>query len=224
MSGATSLRFMGKVYGTCKDYWVVCGNLSHVEETHKDTMVEVRGTGVNTNVFWVTDNLLHDWIQLPESRPDHIAFSRLIKHVMTGDLNASINSNPPFPGQERHFLRSQLARIFAATQISPKGLYEMDEETNQMKFTEEFALPPTEELKSTEAWGNTQANILNVGRTTHKAPEGLDDEAKDAYLADKEASGDVPVERFRALNEHTPMPGMETAWLSRIVGDEQQYN
>ena len=31
----------------------------------------------------------------------------------------------------------------------------MDEETNQIKFTEEFALPPTEELKSTEAWGNT---------------------------------------------------------------------
>lgn len=70
-----------------------------------------------------------------------------------------------------------------------------------MKFAEEFALPPTEELKSLEVWGNTQSNILQVGRTTHKAPEGLEDEAKDAYLADKEASGDLPVERFRALNE-----------------------
>lgn len=187
-------------------------------------MVETRGNGVNTHVYWVTNNLLNDWIQLPECKPEHIAFSRLIKHVMIGDLNASINSNPPFPGKERHFLRAQLARIFAATQISPKGVYEMDEETNKMKFAEEFAVPSTEELKSLEAWGNTQASILKVGRTSHQAPEGLDDEAKDAYLADKEASGDVAVERFRALNEHTPMPGMETSWLSKIVGDSQQYN
>lgn len=36
-----------------------------------------------------------------------------------------------------------------------------------MKFAEEFAVPSTEELKSLEAWGNTQASILKVGRTTH---------------------------------------------------------
>ena len=57
---------------------------------------------------------------------------------MTGDLNASINSNPQFPGKERHFLRAQLARIFAATTIAPKGLFEIDEETSLMKFAEEF--------------------------------------------------------------------------------------
>lgn len=28
----------------------------------------------------------------------------------------------------------------------------------------------------------------------------------------------------RPIAEHTPMPGMETAWLSRVVGDPQQYN
>jgi radial spoke head protein 4A len=48
---------------------------------------------------------------------------------MTGDLNAEIISNPVFPGKERHFLRAQIARIFAATTICPKGLFEIDEET-----------------------------------------------------------------------------------------------
>jgi len=115
MSGATSLRFCGKVMGTNKDYWVVCGTLNHEEEPTYDKMVEPRGTGTNSNVYWVTNNLLNDWIQLPECKPEYIAFARLIKHTMTGDLNASINSNPPFPGKERHFLRAQLARIFAAT-------------------------------------------------------------------------------------------------------------
>jgi hypothetical protein len=30
----------------------------------------------------------------------------MIKHVVTGNLNENIDSNPPFPGKERHFLRA----------------------------------------------------------------------------------------------------------------------
>ncbi len=185
--------------------------------------MEPRGVGVNSSVYWVTDNILHDWIQLPECKPQYIQFARLIKHVMSGDLNATIDSNPPFPGKERHFLRAQLARIFAATQIAPKGLYEIDEESGKVRFAEEFSVPATEELKSLEQWGNVQAAILKVGRTSHLAPAGMSDEDKDAYLAAK-AEEDAAPERFRALNEHTPMPGMETSWLSKVVGDTQQYN
>jgi len=33
------------------------------------------------------------------------------------------------------------------------------------------------------------------------------------------AESDPAVERFRGINEHTPMPGMETSWLSKFVGD-----
>jgi len=47
-----------------------------------------------------------------------------------------------------------LARIFAATSIVPKGLVEYDEETKEVKFAEDFAIPATEELKNPEAWGN----------------------------------------------------------------------
>ena len=173
---------------------------------------------MNACVYWVTDNILNDWIQLPECKPEYVCFARLIKHVLTGDLNASIDSNPPFPGKERHFLRAQLAIIFAATQIAPKGLYEMDEETNKMKMAEEFAIPSTEELNNLEAWGNTQASILNAGRTVHIAPEGLDDEAKEAYIAEI-GEKDPAVERFRPVQEHAPMPGLEFSWVKKIVGD-----
>jgi radial spoke head protein 4A len=54
----------------------------------------------------------------------------MIKHIFTGNLNAPVNSNPEFMGKERHLLRAQLARINAATLIIPKGIFEMDEETN----------------------------------------------------------------------------------------------
>lgn len=60
---------MGKIFGTKRDYWVVSGTLSHVEEAAAHE-VEARGVGTNACVFWVTDNILNDWIQLPECKPD----------------------------------------------------------------------------------------------------------------------------------------------------------
>jgi hypothetical protein len=38
------------------------GKLSEAEEDAKDASIEARGKGVNETVFWVTDNLLSDWI------------------------------------------------------------------------------------------------------------------------------------------------------------------
>jgi hypothetical protein len=78
----------------------------------------------------------------------------MIKHIFTGNLNASIDSNPPFPGKERHFLRAQIARISHATSLIPKGLLEFDSEENKEKFAEEYTIPSTEELKSLENWSH----------------------------------------------------------------------
>ena len=62
MSGADALRFAGKIFGTQADYWIAVGRLTISEEDSKDPSVETRGNGVNETVFWVTDNLLNDWI------------------------------------------------------------------------------------------------------------------------------------------------------------------
>ena len=102
----------------------------------------------------MTNNLLDDWIQLPDCRPQDVTQARQIKHIFTGDLNASIDSNPPFAGKERHLLRATLARIFCATSIIPKGLFTIDEDTNEMKFDEEFKVPDTETLRDPKSWGN----------------------------------------------------------------------
>jgi len=221
MSGASKLTFFGKVYGTKKDYWVVNGELNQVEEPHQDSSIEKRGQGVNCVVWWVTDNILRDWVQLPECRPEHIMAARHIQHVMTGELNNSIQSNPPFPGKERHFLRAQLARIYAATHLSPKGYFSQDEETGAMKEGDEgFEFPPTEELNNLENWANVQAEINKSGRCAHAAPDGMTDEEKEEFLA-KANEADPPTDRFRAIQEQTPMPGLEYAWVKKIVGDSQ---
>lgn len=72
MSGCASIKFMGKVYGTQKDYWVASGILTTPEEATDPAEIEPRGAGVNANVYWVTDNILNDWIQLPECKPEYI--------------------------------------------------------------------------------------------------------------------------------------------------------
>jgi radial spoke head protein 4/6 len=106
MSGASRLRFCGKIFGTQKDYWIAAGELLPGEEFPSDINLEKRGQGVNKLVYWVTDNPLHDWIQLPDAKPEHIVAARQICHMFTGDLNATFHSNPPFPGKERHLLRA----------------------------------------------------------------------------------------------------------------------
>lgn len=78
---------------------------------------------MNKKIYWVTDNILEDWVQLPDLNPEQIRAARQIKHVMTGDLNGHLNTNPPFPGRERHFLRAQIGRISHASTIAPAGLY-----------------------------------------------------------------------------------------------------
>lgn len=240
MSGADKLRFCGKIFGKESDYWVVCGELEAKAELVADVGIEPRGSGVNALVYWVTDNLLNDWIQLPDCRPEHIESARYVKKVMTGNLNANVMTNPPFPGKERHYLRAQLARIFHATSISPKGLFEMVESEQEgvppeRKFTEDFVMPTTDELKSMEAWGNTHPILLMSGRCVHVAPPGLEEEAANEWKDAMDAK-DPTVERFRGINEHKGMPGTITdsadaenpdaegvAFLSKVVGDTQSY-
>ena len=60
----------------------------------------------------------------------------------------------------------------------------MDEETNEMKFSEDFAMQPCNELQSLENWSNLHPTILKVGRTTHvdtEPPEEWDEERKEAF-------------------------------------------
>lgn len=74
------------------------------------------------------------------------------------------------------------------------------------------------DLLSLEAWSNLYGNILKTGRTSHVKPDDMDDEAWDGRLAEL-AEEDKVEERFRALSEQDKIPGLESAWTSKVVGD-----
>lgn len=224
LTGAKSLRFWGKMLATKSDYYIVEGELTQVEELNIPKNNEPRGKGTNSYVYWVTDNILEDWIQLPDVSPEHIVAAKKFKKILTGNLNASVHTCPPFPGKERHLLRAQIARISHATTLFPKGLLEVNEEQEgQLVYTEDFTLPALAELNSTEAWGHQYANILNAGRVTHRKPDDIPEEEADELMAKLEEEDKV-LDRLMGINEDAPIAPLETAWLLKIVGDDQPYN
>jgi radial spoke head protein 4/6 len=103
----------------------------------------------------------------------------VIKHVFTGNLNATIDTCPPFPGKERHLLRAQLARISHGTELCPKGIYEIEEEEGKPpveKLAEEAPDTGTAALAEIGAWAHRHQVLLEAGRCTHIAPPGLSEE------------------------------------------------
>lgn len=57
------------------------------------------------------------WVKLPHVSPAHIAVSRQIRRLLTGRLESPVVTYPPFPGKEENYLRAQIARISATTQV-----------------------------------------------------------------------------------------------------------
>lgn len=89
---------------------------------------EENGTGANKYVYFVCNEPGKPWVKLPPVTPAQIVCARKIKKFFTGRLDAPIVSFPPFPGNEANYLRAQIARISAGTQISPIGFYQFAEE------------------------------------------------------------------------------------------------
>eukprot|EP00794_Sanderia_malayensis_P020102 gene20102-22073_t len=85
------------------------------------------GTGCNSKVYFVCNEAGKSWNRLPPVTPQQIVTARQIKKFFTGRLDAEVISYPPFPGNEANYLRAQIARISAATHISPQGYYIFEE-------------------------------------------------------------------------------------------------
>jgi len=97
----------------------------------------------------------------------------------------------------------------------------MDEDTAEMKFADEFAIPGTDDLKNLEGWGTLHPVLLKAGRCTHLEPLGMEEEEKGTYMEAKEVE-DKTEERFRVISEQMPMPGAGEGvapWSSKICGD-----
>ncbi|OQV13920.1 putative Radial spoke head protein 6-like protein A [Hypsibius exemplaris] len=137
---------------------------------------EPSGSGINRNSYYVATKLDGTWVRLPPATPDQIIISRKIHRGFTGDLKAKVSTFPVFPGVEANYLRAQIARISAATQICPEGYYMLDGEED----FEQGAAPPFNLLNNPQykppafqdlsqphmkVWMHCGQYILRQGRT-----------------------------------------------------------
>ena len=132
-SGASQMRFWGKIKGTEFDYFIVEGKLEGGGDEGGDgeeggggaqeAGFEARGTGANEYVYWVCNSLLEHWVKLPDVKPSQIKKARCIKFNFTGDVERRIFTNPFYFDKEAIYLRAQIARINASTTIVPSSLY-----------------------------------------------------------------------------------------------------
>ncbi|CAF1278025.1 unnamed protein product [Adineta ricciae] len=136
---------------------------------------EERGTGVNKYTYYVCNRPGAPWVRLPTVTPAQISLARQIKVFFTGDLTREIKSFPVYPGTEKHYLRAQIARISATTQVSPNGRFKFSEEEEEeeeggrqnYEDNEDFTGAPLSELIDEElnGWVHHVLHILPQGRT-----------------------------------------------------------
>nr|CAH8828400.1 unnamed protein product [Trichobilharzia regenti] len=100
---------------------------------------EENHVGTNKKVYFVCHEPGLRWIKLPPVTPEQIVAARAVRRLFTGILDAPVACYPPFPGTEANYLRAQIARISASTQISPAGYYtiETNEEEEELENEEE---------------------------------------------------------------------------------------
>ena len=158
-----NITFFGKIYGTEKDYYIVeATEIDPPENFNYDNDMEKRKEdGVNKNVFYVTNDLLEKWVELPDVKPSQIRASRLIKYTFTGNLENKICSNPTFNGQEKHFLRCIIARIYHGTKLVPSiNHYTIEDPESPFK-----PLAPAEKPKQLKYY-----DLINMDNWIHYPP------------------------------------------------------
>lgn len=135
------------------------------------------------------------WVKLPSVTPMQIQVARKIKKCLTGRLDAPVVTFPPFPGNETNYLRAQIARISAGTQISPLGFYQFDEEEEEEEEgagrdnfiqNEDFEGIPVRELcdPTLGNWVHHVGHILPQGRCSWWNP--MSDKGEEEFDEDEE--------------------------------------
>lgn len=179
---ARGVRLWGKILGTEGDYIVAEGQLDDEgEEDATDAYgnaVEKTGEGANKYSYWVCRFAGDEWVQLPNVTPQQVIVARQIRRYFTGRLDATVGGHPPFPGDERSYLRARIACITADTVVSPAGVFVApeDEDSNDVVLNdEEFDAP---DLTSPDGWAHHTLALNVIGRVKPNPPK-VDEEGEE---------------------------------------------
>ncbi|XP_029780703.1 radial spoke head protein 6 homolog A isoform X2 [Suricata suricatta] len=164
-------------------------------------------SGANKYWYFVCNEPGGPWTRLPPVTPIQIVQARRIRKFFTGHLDAPVVSFPPFPGTEANYLRAQIARISAATQVSPLGFYQFGEEEgdeeeeggagrDSYEENPDFeGIPVLELVDSMANWVHHTQHILPQGRCTWVNPLQRTEEEEELGEEEEKAEGMEEVEQ-----------------------------
>ncbi|KAF4658774.1 Radial spoke head protein 4 A [Perkinsus olseni] len=231
--GVTKARFWGKVLcnSPACDYLIAEAEMEGggvpLTETEEAAGADAPGRlgGPNFYMYFVSTDSGRSWEPLPHVLPDQIAAARLVKKILTGDLDAPVITWPPFSGRERELLRAQIARITHATRLVPGNYYAEDEESGEVAANPEYSGISSDcrEVASVQDyWRHGVDYLINAnGRTSW--PEVAEPED-----GEEESPATVRQRRMMARESARPMNakvGAEEAasWTTKCHGDCAQY-
>ena len=218
-SDATNVRLWGKIYGLKSDYYIIQGSLRHFPMQKPGIpYTEQRGNeGLNRFTFWVSNNILDDFYELPEVTAEQIVASRYFKYHFTGDLNCKVRAFCHFPGVEAHLLKCQILRILHSSSIVPEGFVDINNEYQDdlagkiTKNSEDYQAGSLDDLKSDDRWVHEYAYIFPNGKIIDSSQEQVD------ML--KKISDEVFTKNDKEGN-----PIDVKWWKTKVVGDQMLYN
>ncbi|KAJ3037548.1 Radial spoke head protein 4 A [Rhizophlyctis rosea] len=183
---------------------------------------EVRA-GVNKYVYYVCSYAGGPWTRLPDVVPEKLQAARHVRKYFTGNLKEKVVSYPPFNGTEAQYLRCQIARISAATVISPQGYYTFDQEEGADEeegqqapiiINPDYESPTPDTLLSAANWVHHVPYVLPQGRVTWENPNPK--ERKEREEGDEEEEEPEEEEEEGEAVEPETGPG-----LLRSVGEDE---
>lgn len=188
-----TVKFFGKVLGTPGDYYIAEATYNTPPDAPEEEpppppgpLAEASGVGCNKYVYFAASDPSGEWTALPDVTPLQITCSKRIRKYLTGSLEADVRAYPPFPGQEKEYLRALVARIVAATTLCPVGKFAAGEEPTDEPTEAELGDPAeggrtlkaAAELGAIDGWCTRYMGILDLGRTTNLEIEEEDEEVK----------------------------------------------
>ena len=155
------IRFWGKILGTRGDYYVAETGPGESPEDES----EAPDLYINDYSYHVCTTLGGAWTTLPPLTSAQVVAARDLRRYFTGDLEAKVPGNPPFPGVEKNLLRAQIADISSATVVVPKGFFEVgdDDEGLKIETAEEPPVMNTAQMTSASSWQHKHLEINSWG-------------------------------------------------------------
>lgn len=204
-----SVRFFGKVLGAPDDYYIaeaVYNTPPEPEEGEEPpppppgAPVEETGTGCNKYVYFAANDVSGEWTALPDVTPQQIVQSKKIRKYLTGSLEADVRAYPPFPGQEKSYLRALIARIVAATTLVPTGKFALSEDDPAAEPAEVEVGDEEGQRKKIEAaalgeakgWVTRYQGILEIGRCTNPPEEEEEEDPDNPKPPKPEPQKEIP--------------------------------